>query len=139
MIIVDPGHKYHPLSYDPEGKEPAKLADKIDFFKKIGEGFPGNEGFPSWGTNCQELLRILIDRVKYLDNQIECRENKQILYAIRLALYFFEVRAAKRKNKTADFLNIEPQLGLSLSNIENVPHCNICGHIYPHSHTRDKP
>jgi len=119
MKILDPGHAYIVQSYSPIGGI-VEYGEPIYFFKKIGEGFPGNTGEPHIGTNCQELLRVLIDRVKYLDNQIPCEENKKIISSLRNALYNFEYRAAKRRN----------QLNWDFSDpIENEPACKECGHI----------
>lgn len=139
MIIDEPGHYYHVLDYDPLGVEPAKLGARLDFFKKIGPKFPGNIGSESWGTNCQEVLRVLIDRVEYLNEQQPCFESRQILFNLREALYQFESRAARVKDQNLAFWELTKTLPPGLRGIESLPHCNICGHIYPHSHTEPKP
>ena len=66
--------------------------------KREGKGYPGNVGHYA-GTNCQEVLRVLIDRVKYLEGQIPCRENSLIISSLRTALWHFESRAADRHNR----------------------------------------
>lgn len=48
------------------------------------------------GTTCQELIRVLIDRVKFLDNQKPSKYNEEILKNLRLALSGFEFRALTR-------------------------------------------
>jgi hypothetical protein len=135
MIVSDPGHAYNVLWFDPEGKEPALIprrGSSITFFKKIGEKFPGNEGSPAWGTNSQEVIRVLLDRARYLNIQIPCKETDSVIYYLRRALFAFELRAARVKDMRL------PE-DISVDRIEEFPFCNICGHIYPHSHTGDKP
>ncbi len=115
MIVLDPGHTYQPSEIDGETTE-----NVIIFVKREGEGFPGNEGHHA-GTNCQEIVRILIDRVKYLHNQIPHSNNIKIINALREVLLQFEQRAAERHGR---------QLPHLIRDIENIPCCPQCGHIY---------
>jgi hypothetical protein len=120
MMILDKGHEYFLDTYDSDQYSRSPI---LTFMKRRGEGYPGNtSSYP--GTNCQEVLRALIDRVKYLDGQIPCKENKQIVFHLRSALFLFEDRAAYRHGKRLDlnYLKIT-------DNIEDVPHCQTCGHI----------
>jgi hypothetical protein len=105
MKVLDRGHVYQVDVYDGDGEL------FIRFMKREGVGYPGNTGTHP-GTNCQELLRVLIDRVRYLDNQIQCEENKKIIDNLVEALLLFEIRAIRRHG-----------------NIEKLPTCSICGHI----------
>lgn len=56
-----------------------------------------NDGIPGSGTNCQEVIRMLIDRVEFLDKQKPYDGNQEILRHLRLALAHFEARALIRK------------------------------------------
>lgn len=120
MKVYDPGHRYEVTLLDTESTADLVFnPNVIQFVKREGEGYPGNIGhYP--GTNCQELIRVLIDRVKYLDNQISCNENLQIIYHLREALIAFEIRAAKRHKR---------RLTLELHGVENLLICYKCGHI----------
>jgi hypothetical protein len=101
MDILDPGHDYEINNYDGSGKQ------RITFLKREGEGYPGNIGhYP--GTNCQEVLRVLIDRIEYLDNQIPCNENKLILDNLKSAYWQFEKRAAERHRKEFPYSVFHP-------------------------------
>lgn len=127
MKIIDPGHHYELTSYSPEEKYSGTLyPQQLYFVKKIGDRFPGNTGRPQHGSNCQEVIRALIDREKYLYNQIPCSETKSIIELHRASLFLFEIRAAREKGT-----GINPKTNL----IEEIPPCQICGHIFPHSHT----
>jgi hypothetical protein len=56
------------------------------------------------GTNCQEVIRALIDRVKHMDGILPCQENSEILRHLRLALSAFETRAIRRKVEKSKLL-----------------------------------
>lgn len=119
MITIDVGHCYALDHLDGQGDV------ELRFVKREGRKYPGNVGhYP--GTNLQEVLRACIDRVKYLDHQVQCRENLQIIYNLRDCLRLLEERAAQRHGRPAD-----PRLyGLGTNDpIEWLPTCPKCGHI----------
>ena len=124
MYIIDPGHCYEMQAYDGEGFSDSRF---ITFMKRLGPNYPGNSGVANAGTNCQEVLRILIDRCKYLNNQIPCEETTLVIAHLREALLLFEIRAARIKGHT--YIH-------DGSPIESKVPCKTCGHIYPHSHLR---
>jgi hypothetical protein len=114
MEVIDPGHKFRLEGYD--GGE----AQVLVFMKREGTGYPFNVGHHS-GTNCQEVIRALIERVKYLQRQVPCDQNSQIIQLLRESLILFEDRASQRRGKTS------PQL--SCEDFELLPTCPTCGHI----------
>lgn len=129
METHDPGHYYSLTTYLPE-KDWPNLNNHhahLMFFKKIGERFPGNTGESYAGTNCQEVLRVLIDRCRYLYNQIPCVETKRIIEHLRMALLQFEIRAAREKG-------VQFPPSLLLRPIEELEACKVCGHVFPHKH-----
>lgn len=113
MNVLDPGHRYEVASFD--GGDPQSIV----FVKREGQGYPFNVGHHP-GTNCQEVLRILIDRVGYLQRQIPCAENELIIDHLRASLRLFEERAAFRHGRV---------LGAGAAEIETEPFCATCGHI----------
>lgn len=115
MKEVDKGHEYLLDEYDGYHERGMRLV----FVKREGEGYPFNKG-SHCGTNCQEVLRALIYRVKYLQKQIPCDENVVVLRNLRNALWQFEIRAAQRHGR---------QLPKLPEAIETVPTCEGCGHI----------
>lgn len=60
----------------------------------MGERYPGNMSTQP-GTITQELIRICIDRTKYVDNQIKHPLNQYALESMRDAIYYFEQRASE--------------------------------------------
>lgn len=132
MKCLDPGHSYILDSYSPNGATKYTDGNRLDFIKKIGDGFPGNRGQEQIGTNCQEVLRAVIDRVSYLREQAikledadSVEDDDAILLHLRSSLLIFETRAARVKG--------EPFPSISQP-IESLLTCSICGHVYPHIH-----
>lgn len=112
MKALDPGHVYSLDVFDGEAEA------VLIFMKREGNGYPGNVGAHP-GTNCQEVLRALIDRVEYLNMQIQHPQNDLIISSLRTALTAFEVRAAERHGrKFIPAIMIERELP-----------CKKCGHI----------
>lgn len=106
MKVVDPGHDY---LLDGVGGAPEQ---RIVFVKNEGAKYPGNVGFHG-GVLTQELLRVCIDRTKYLNGQGSCIETEHALSAMQQALAWYEVRAARCRGahiegKHADALDSEP-------------------------------
>lgn len=118
MREIDPGHCYALSVLDGPGEY------VLTFVKRDGDGYPFNRGEHP-GTNCQEVLRALIARVRYLDDQIPAPENARILAGLRDVLLAFEERAAKRHGRALH------NLGHA---IEREPTCTHCGHIQCEGH-----
>jgi len=114
MIVLDPGHRYQLEHLDGVGTE------ILSFVKRQGENYPGNTSHYE-GTNLQEVLRALIDRIKYLDNQIPDYRNKNVLDYLRWSMLQLEYRAAERHSR--DLVINQWQA------IEDYPTCMFCKHI----------
>lgn len=120
MKTVNPGHLYMLKTYDSRvflGDQP------LMFVKRMGDRYPGNaDAHP--GTLSQEVLRALIDRVKYVNGQAPCSENGHILENLRAALLLFESRAARVHGLSlTDFLDSHDEV------IEDLEACPHCGHL----------
>lgn len=114
MKVIDPGHVYELFTLDGEMSHP------LVFVKREGPGYPGNVGYHA-GTNIQDVLRCLIDRVEYLNKQEECYENGMVISHLRCAFEHLEKRAAGRHGRV---------LGKALATaIEKEPFCQKCGHV----------
>lgn len=120
MKTVDPGHLYVLDHLDGEG------TSLLRFVKRVGENFPGNEEPAYEGVTLQEVLRAMIDRVKYVSNQQHWQENDDVLTSLRDALYKLELRAAKVRQEVKEFLNVNRSNTMW---IEELPVCNQCGHV----------
>ena len=113
MKVLDAGHDYSLNVLD------GNIGQRLTFVKRQGNNYPfNNTNYP--GTNCQEVIRALIDRVLYLNQQVACSENQVILAGLRSALYAFEIRASRRHGR---------ELTCIVTEIEKIPLCSKCGHI----------
>jgi hypothetical protein len=122
MKVLDPGHEYTVDNID--GGEGS--CSYLRFVKREGDQYPGNVGhYP--GTNIQEVCRVLIDRIKYLDGQIPCVENLRALDSLRHVIYLMERRAAFRHHRSLSEEGV-------FWNIETKPTCKVCGHIECEEH-----
>lgn len=115
MTILDSGHLYQ-LDYLDGVPD---IDSILRFVKREGEGYPGNVGhYP--GTNVQEVCRVLIHRLQYLNHQIPCVENDHAIRFLREVILCLEDRAAQRHGRPAP----RPD-----GDIETQPVCPRCGHI----------
>ena len=87
MKIIDRGHKYRLNNLKTNGNQ------LICFYKdgKI------NNTKTKKGTSNQEVLRVLIDRVSFLEKQKHHYLNKRIIKHLRKALILHEMRHLDRK------------------------------------------
>jgi hypothetical protein len=120
MNVIDAGHTYRLNTLD--GKDPVFLR----FVKRNQpiEKYPGNLNSQP-GTTTQEVLRALIDRAKYVDQQAPHWANKIVISNCRMSIFMLEARAAERHGTT---------LVKVREDIENEPTCSICGHIQCREH-----
>lgn len=118
MHVIDPGHRYLLRSLDAKSLEQEGI--ELRFVKRMGPGYPGNTSAYS-GTTSQEVLRALIDRSKYVNNQVPDPHNALVLIYLREAILDLELRAAERHGRALPLLDI--------TNIEDVETCRKCNHI----------
>lgn len=115
MRIIEPGHEYL-----LEQAGPQTGLQRLRFVKNIGDKYPGNEGDPHGGVLTQEVLRVLIDRTIYLNSQGSCMETELALSAMRQALAWYEVRAARCRGTHIH--------GEHADALDKQPVCDTCGH-----------
>lgn len=121
MRVIDPGHHFALDSLDGEIKQ------TLQFVKRCGDKYPGNEEPAYPGATSQEVLRALISRTLYVQNQEFDARNVIALRGLRMALRAFETRAAERRDELDQFFDlVDGGCGL---NIEDHPTCPTCGHI----------
>lgn len=121
MKVLDPGHSYALKHVDGDDGQ------NLFFVKREGPGYPGNVGsYP--GTQIQEVLRVCIDRLDYVNNQIPCDRNKIAKRYLQEAIFHLESRAAERHGRV---------LQANAEGIEKLPICPYCGHIECDKHGKE--
>lgn len=86
MKVLEPGHNYE-LDILDSYKD--SVPELLNFVNR-------NNGKNSAGTNNQEVLRVLIDRVKFMEEQKHWSGNEKILDYLRMALVLHESRHLER-------------------------------------------
>ena len=86
MEIEEPGHIY--ILNNLDGTEKTRLV----FVNR-------NNCYEHEGTTNQEVIRALVDRVKYMEQQLPWDGNKKILFHLRMALVLHEARVLERKTE----------------------------------------
>jgi hypothetical protein len=120
MKVIVPGHTYVLESIDgvyPQG---------IVFVKRVGDYYPGNTGQPHAGTTIQEVCRMLLDRVRYVNGQISCLESELILGHLNTIIALCEFRAARVHGRVLDIETIDE--------LEHTASCKVCGHLQCEQH-----
>lgn len=110
---IDPSHCYILNSID------GYKLNTLTFVKRIGENFPNNTGKGYAGTTLQIVVRVLIDRINYLQKQKWCVENYLIICLLRSVIWLLEFRAARRHG----ILLIK-----SPKTVTDTTICSKCGH-----------
>lgn len=116
MEILDPGHRYILEGYD------GPLTQELTFVKRNDppEKYPGNtSAYP--GTIMQEVIKALIDRLQYVNNQTPCAETEAVLGLMQTSMLLLEERANRMHGRTLDFDSFDELL--------TTPTCPGCGHI----------
>lgn len=124
MRTVDPGHCYSLEHLDGDG------TTMLTFVKRIGERYPGNEGPAHEGVIVQEVLRALIHRVQYVDQQRPDERNRAVITLFRAALRSLEVRAAHERG---DLVAVAQAANVGGRLPEEWETCRTCGHAFCHS------
>ena len=115
MKVLDSGHRYSLASLDGDFSQVLQFVKRND----PPEKYPGNaNAYP--GTTCQEVLRALLERVRYLRGQIPCVEDDLIISSLQNALFLFELRANRAKGRSI--------VAGTLEQFELYPICAVCGH-----------
>lgn len=83
MITIKDGHIYALRNLDGTGEQTLRF---------VNRGHNEDEK----GTTNQEVLRALINRIEFLDNELSWESNKRILKHLRIALVLHESRHLER-------------------------------------------
>ena len=118
METLDSGHSYLLTSFDGGAPIPLRFVKR----NVPKEKYPGNDSaYP--GTLMQEVLRALIERGEYVNNQFPCRQTEEVIGHFAQALWLLEQRHAERHGLPDEINEID------LESVATVPFCARCGHI----------
>jgi hypothetical protein len=96
MRIITPGHRYRLDGFET----PDKNTQVLQFIHKApSEDDPEKFVTVSNGTTNEEVIRVLIDRLKFHGSKIASRENDNALMHLQKALDWLNERTANRENR----------------------------------------
>lgn len=130
MKVLDPGHKY--LLNLLDDTDTYERSQELTFVKRNdpSEKYPGNfDSYP--GVQTQEVIRVLIDRMRYVHSQRGHYTNTEVIDHLRAALWLLEAR-------TRDVRHQEPLDYVFKPFIEFHLACKECGHIRCLTHEASK-
>lgn len=95
MKVIDEGHVYQ-----VDGFEKVENTQTIQFIKKepISEGSSELRTVHD-GTTNEELLKVLIHRMKHLQSKFPCRENAIVTTKLEESLMWLNKRTSDRKSR----------------------------------------
>ncbi|MBY3543703.1 hypothetical protein HFN71_28895 [Rhizobium laguerreae] len=91
MNSIYPGHKYQLSNLDGDGVQTLQFVQRAPLHE------------PQQGVTNQEVIRAIIDRVKFLDGEVPWEGNALIIYHLRMAIALHEARAVFRHIEKHDF------------------------------------
>lgn len=100
MQVITTGHKYELASF--EGG-PAQTLQFIEKTNQLTENPDGSKLVTvNDGTTNEEVLRVLIDRLQYLNGKFPCRENAIVITKLEESLMWLNKRTADRQARNVE-------------------------------------
>ena len=93
MKVIVEGHTYELERHDV--KLDGYPVERLQFVNKAKQE-DGSLVLVADGTTNEEVLRVLIDRMKYLQSRMSCRENAIVITKLEESLMWLEKRTADR-------------------------------------------
>lgn len=91
MKILFTGHKYELASFEGGPPQILQFIQKAQHSTESPELMTVNDG-----TTNEEVLKVLIDRLQYLNGKFPCRENAIVITNLQESLMWLNKRTADR-------------------------------------------
>jgi hypothetical protein len=104
MKCTNPGHTYELANFEDKSKsQTLQFIDKKEVLVDV-EGSPRKSEFRTIkdGTTNEEVLRMLIDRMYWLQQLCACRENALCITKLEEALMWLEKRTTDRVKRNVE-------------------------------------
>jgi len=97
MKITTTGHKYELSSFE------GGPAQSLQFIEKVPTA-PDSKDLVTVhdGTTNEEVLKVLIDRLQYLNGKFPCRENAIVITKLEESLMWLNKRTADRSARSVE-------------------------------------
>jgi hypothetical protein len=104
MKVITHGHTYYLENFE----QPNEKGQVLQFIhKEPDENDKTRLVTLRDGTTNEEVIRVLIDRLKYLNNLFPCRENYAAIKFLQIALESLEEITRNREKRKAEGKNLE--------------------------------
>lgn len=104
MKIINVGHTYELTNFE----EKEKKGQILQFIcKEPNENNPTELLTIADGTTNEDILEVLIDRMKYLNDKFPCRENSIVITKLEESLMWLNKRTHDRKNRGVEGKHIK--------------------------------
>lgn len=94
MKVLVEGHTYELVHHESYGLDGCPV-ERLQFINKVKQE-DGALVTVADGTTNEEVLRVLIDRMNYLQKRVPCRENAIVITKLEESLMWLEKRTADR-------------------------------------------
>ncbi len=92
------GHLYELANFENKDAE----GQRLQFIQKEPINDKGDLKTINDGTTNEEVLEVLVDRMKYLQAKFPCRENAIVITKLEESLMWLEKRTADRKKRNVE-------------------------------------
>lgn len=93
MKVIEPGHVYQLACHEHDGHV------EVTFVQKQPIADSAEMETVRIGTTNEEVLRMLIDRLQFLQAKMPCRENAIVITKLEESLMWLEKRTSERKER----------------------------------------
>ena len=106
MKILKEGHKYELDHFESYGLDGVAV-ETLQFIEKV----PVAEGSTELktvndGTTNEEVLKVLINRIQYLQSKFPCRENAIVITKLEESLMWLEHRTKLRQEQNVEGMQV---------------------------------
>lgn len=91
MQVITTGHKYELASFEGGPAQTLQFIEKVPTAEGSKELRTVNDG-----TTNEEVLKVLIDRLQYLNGKFPCRENAIVITKLEESLMWLNKRTSDR-------------------------------------------
>ena len=100
MQVITTGHKYELASFEGGPSQSLQFIEKVPTAEGSKELRTVNDG-----TTNEEVLKVLIDRLQYLNGIFPCRENAIVITKLEESLMWLNHRTAQRQARGVEGKN----------------------------------
>ena len=91
MQVITTGHKYELASFEGGPSQSLQFIEKVPTAECSKDLRTVNDG-----TTNEEILKVLIDRLQYLNGKFPCRENAIVITKLEESLMWLNKRTSDR-------------------------------------------